>query len=46
MDSGSPLPFWRVGAGGAVRNRESAAMAPGIVFAFRGRIVGAGKGPV
>lgn len=46
MDSGSPLAFWRVGAGGAVRNRDKAAMAPGIVFTFRGRIVGAGKSPV
>lgn len=36
----------REAEGGAVRNFVSAAMAPRVVFAFRGIIWGDGKGPV
>ena len=49
VDSGSEeflSWMWRFLAGGAVRKRLSAAMAPGSVFAFRGIIEGAGRGPV
>ena len=45
VDLGSPAPWSRV-EGGAVRNFERAAIAPVMVFAFRGSIFGAGNGPV
>jgi len=43
------LPYsrpWSEGDGGAVKKDDRAAIAPVMVFANRGRMVGAGKGPV
>jgi hypothetical protein len=45
VDLGSPAPSRRV-VGGAVRNLDSAAIAPEIVLAFRGMILGGGNSPV
>lgn len=46
VDCGSATPSGRLDEGGAVRNFERAAIAPGRVFALLGKILGGGKGPV
>ena len=46
VDWASLDAVWREGDGGAVRKVDTAAMAPVRVFAKRGIIFGAGKGPV
>lgn len=46
VDRGSAAPSCKDGDGGAVRKLESAATAPVMVFAFRGMMLGAGRGPV
>jgi hypothetical protein len=45
VEAGSPSPFCKEEAGRAVRNSESAAIAPVMVFAFLGMIFGGGRGP-
>jgi hypothetical protein len=45
VEVGSPSPSCKDGEGGAVRNAESAATAPVIVFAFLGMVLGGGRGP-
>lgn len=46
VDAGSPVGRCKGAEGGAVRNLESAAIAPVRVSALRGIILGGGKGPV
>jgi len=45
VDAGSPCAFCKDADGGAVRNVESAAIAPVVVLAFLGMIFGGGRGP-
>ena len=46
VDLGSPAPSRRAVEDEAVRNLESAAIAPLMVLALRGMILGGGNGPV
>ena len=45
VEVGSPSRFCKNVEGGAVRNFESAAIAPVMVFAFLGMMRGGGRGP-